>query len=170
MIYSKSICIFPLGRFAFTILCCKAGQSTHALAGLSLPPNITASCVPVALCIARQYPDNNNNGKMSCKLTCSSEEVKCLISIWAGDHFLQMMDTTKTVELIKSGTDKFKRAGMSAQSVLWKDSRSIKVRDHTVHIDQWSFGACWCLAEHIKAVCSSWWVAWVLTANKLPQG
>lgn len=33
----------------------------------------------------------------------------------------------------------------------------IKVPDHTVHIDKWSFGACW-QAAHIKPICSGLWV------------
>lgn len=54
----------------------------HTLAGLSLCPYITASSVPVALCIVGQLQDNDSN-KLSQRLTWCSQEVNRLISIWA---------------------------------------------------------------------------------------
>lgn len=63
MISSESVSIFPSYYcFGFTVLYCKADQSTHTFAGLSSCPYAAASWLPVMLCIVGQHHAHGNNG------------------------------------------------------------------------------------------------------------
>ncbi len=87
MICSKPIYIFPCGHFVLILHYCKA----HTL---------TDSCTLVALCIVGQL---HNNG---------SEEVKCLVDIWADEQVCQMLDTThKNSEVYKIVNERMKERG-----------------------------------------------------------
>lgn len=78
-----SVCIFPPGRFVFTLHYYVVGQSTHPRKGFPYAFCLTASYKLVALCIVRQLHDNNNNSnKMSGVLTWCSGEVRCVIVRW----------------------------------------------------------------------------------------
>lgn len=66
---------------------------------------VTASCVLVMICImGRRHGDDDNNNKMNHGLTWSSEEVKCLVSIWADGPICRLMDT-ETMKFIKARVD-----------------------------------------------------------------
>lgn len=150
----------PQGRFVFALLYCKAHTPRMAFlnAVTSLPQarwlrfGLWGSIVTAT------------TTKVSHGLTWCSEEMKCLLPIWA-EHVSQMLEH-KTVTFMK----------------LWKNwreaERSVQCCGKTgIHkgmkpycpFEKGSFGAC-NQAEHIKAICCSCWPGCVLTANKRFQG
>lgn len=91
--------MIPSSRFAYfpwVVLCSHCMNvkraKAHTLAGLSLHSYVTAPSVLIGLCIVGQSRDKNKN-KMSHGQTWCSEEVKCLMDIWADELTSQMWNT-----------------------------------------------------------------------------
>lgn len=63
--------------FPQAVLCshCIAAKA-HTLAGLSLRPYVTASCMLVILCIVGKHKDNDNNNNKGVRIILCSEKVK----------------------------------------------------------------------------------------------
>lgn len=158
MIWSNSIYLFPLGCFAFTLLYCEVGQSTHPRWTFLMPlrhclkrASWTLHCGTAS----RQHQQQNVSevdlvqpgGETLHQHLCSST------------HFLDDRQQTQNWGINE-------REGLNALLNLHRTKTT--THKGIVDIDKRSFGAC-CQAEYIEAICYSCRVGCVLTANETLQ-
>lgn len=137
MICSKSISIFNLSHFRLTLL---SSRPKHTpLRGF--PYYITVSCTLVKLCIVGQRHDDNNN-KMSRRLTWCDGEVRCLTDIWADKHISQMLGITDKQRTVNNFTE-WRREAVK---------RGFKWKQDEITVSRWSRLSCFVPHQSVIAV------------------